>query len=347
MTNMELTPAQQDVVGKIEKLLRLAAKNPNEHEAKAAADKANAMLLEHNLTMAAVEANSGDKGKREDTKLAGGLYHFQRDLWRAVADLNFCLYWNMYTWDKNKSRVKKRRVDERWDEGSCTYRPVFERQRVQGGYTFEHRIVGRQVNVAATKVTAEYLQQAIERLTRERLNNDPSQFFTRWATSYREGLAERVIDKIYERRKQVLAAERRKEREAQKAVAAGGMDGASASTTLTLSSYSKSERDANIDFIYGEGTSAEWAAERAANAARAAKEEAEYTAWAKANPEEAKALEEKERKRRRSYGPRDYKDRKADSRDWGAFHAGHDKGAEVSIDPQAGHAGAAGRIGRR
>lgn len=317
----ELSPEAQRAVEQVEKLLRLAAKNPNQAEAASAAAKAQELLAKYNLDMATVEANTGaSSGKREDTKLKGGLYHYQRDLWRAVADLNFCLYWNMYTWDKDKVGRRRR---YNWDLD----RKVTE--KVQGGYRFEHRVVGRKVNVTATRIMAQYLEQAIERLTRERVA-DPKEFFTRGATSYREGIAEEVINKIYERRKHLLAAEALKAKEAQRAATAGNVTG----TALTIASLAQSERDANIDFIYGEGTSAEWAANKAERAAEREREEAEYTKWAKANPKEAAELEEKERKKRRSYGPRSYADKKYDNRDWSMYGEGQKAGKKVGIDPQ-------------
>lgn len=317
----DLSPEAQKAVEQVEKLLRLAAKNPNQAEAAAAASKAQEILTKYNLDMAAVESNSGaSSGKREDAKLKGGLYHYQRDLWRAVADLNFCLYWNMYVRDPNKVGRRRR---YNYDAGRIVT------EKVQGGYVFQHRVVGRKVNVALTRVMSEYLEQAIERLTRERFT-DPKEFFTRSATSYREGMAEEIVGKIYEKRKHTLAAEKRKEREATRAAADGGAKG----TALTIAGLAKQEKDANYDFIYGEGTSAQWAADAATSAEEARKEEERYAKWAKANPKEAQELEEKERKRRRSYGPRDYKDKKDDNRDWSMYTAGREAGKKVGLDPQ-------------
>lgn len=323
----DLSPEAQRAIRQVEKLLRLAAKHPTEAEGIAAANKAQELLTAYNLDMATVERGS-DSGKREDAKMKGGLYHYQRDLWQAVAELNFCLYWNQYVFNKDKAGRRK----ERWSGRTI---------RTQGGYDFVHRVVGRVANVVATRVMAEYLEQTIERLTRERLNGNGSQFFTRWAISYREGIAERIIEKIYERRKVQLNKERREQHEAERAAAMAASAGFSASTALTLSSYTKSEREANLDIVYGEGWSARQAAERAERARAAAEAEAAYVAWAKAHPEEVAAEAERERKEVRKSrwrgGTRDYKERRNDRRDWGAYKAGHDAGARVSIDQQADH----------
>lgn len=86
----DLTDEQRKAIEQVEKLLRLAGKNQNENESAAAAAKAQELLLKHNLDMSIVEQNSGaSSGKREDIKFAGGLYHYQRELWGAVAKLNF------------------------------------------------------------------------------------------------------------------------------------------------------------------------------------------------------------------------------------------------------------------
>lgn len=267
----DLSPEARKAIEQAEKLFRLAGKNPNQNEAAAATAKAMELLARYNLDMSIMEQSSGaTAGRREDTKFKGGLYHYQRDLWEAVAKLNFCMYWNQYVRDEEKTA--RRREKDKW---------------ARSAMTFQHRVVGRTVNVTATRVMAEYILGTIERLARERYP-DPAQFFVRAAISYREGMAEAVIDKIYERRKQFLREEQRKEHAAKKRAAEAATKGISTATTLTLASLEKSEHDANIDFIYGEGTSAQWAAAEAAAAAQAAREAAEYTKWAKAHPEEAR-----------------------------------------------------------
>lgn len=322
----DLTPEQRKAIDQAEKLFRLAGKNSNEHESAAATAKAMDLLARHNLDMSIMEQNSGaSSGKREDIKFEGGLYQYQRDVWEAVAELNFCFYWNQYNWDKDKPKSR------RFPSG--------------GGYRFQHRVVGRTVNVVATRGMADYLLGAIERLTRERFP-EPSQFFTRRANSYREGLAETVIGKIYDRRKHLLREDEKKQRDAKRAAEKMEREGVSTSTTLTLSTLRKSEEDANTDFIYGEGTSARWAADQAAAAAQYEREQAEYTAWAKAHPEEARAKEEQRRKARRTswnagmgMGGGSRKER-----DIGAYYEGQDKGKVISIDPQAERSKSAGML---
>lgn len=229
----EMSPEALKAVELIQKLLNLASKNPNEAEAAAAMAKAQSMMEDYNLDLSKIERANGDTGKREKASNEGGLYHWQRGLWRAVAELNFCVYWT----------ATERRVDK--------YGYVYERR----GYKFVHMLVGRTVNVTSTRVMAQYLEQTIERLTRERVGS-PSEYFTNWAMSYREGMGQRVMEKVYERRREVLNEEKRKQREAVEAAAKQGMTGTSTATALVLGDYIQRENDANDDFIYGEGYSA-------------------------------------------------------------------------------------------
>jgi len=198
--------------------------------------------------------------------------------------------------------------------------------------------------VTSTRVMAQYLEQTIERLTRERVGS-PSEYFTNWAMSYREGMGQRVMEKVYERRREVLNEEKRKQREAVEAAAKQGMTGTSTATALVLGDYIQRENDANDDFIYGEGYSARNRAREAERAERLRREQAEYTKWAAAHPEEArKELEKLEKEAERAANRRTSWDRKADKRDWSAFNSGYAKGKEVSIDQQAGSTKVAGML---
>jgi len=321
----EMSPEARKAVELIQKLLNLANKNPNEAEAAAAMQKAQRMMEDYNLDLSKVERASGDTGKREKASNDGGLYYWQRDLWRSVAELNFCIYWTGTEWVK---RIKTNRWGDR-----------VERR----GYKFVHMLVGRTVNVTTTRVMAEYLEATIERLTRERLS--PSDYFTNWAISYREGMAQRVMEKVYERRRERLTEERRKEAEAAEKAAKEGMSTASVSTSLTLQGFVQQEKDANYDFMHGEGASACKRKREAERAENLRKQQEEYTRWAAANPEEARKEKAKaEREAERAANRRTNWDRKNDKRDWSAYHAGYNKGEEVSIDQQAGCNKTAGLI---
>lgn len=313
--------AMRSIMEKIEKLLRLANNNPNEVEAAQALAKANEYLTQYNLDVATVERHSGESGKREEQRVMGGMNVYQRNLWKAIAELNFCFYWTLKVRAQPGSLAAKR--------GRRS--------------THEHKLIGRTVNVRTTQNMADYLEKTIERLCRERLGGDGKQFYSSDAVSYREGIADRVIEKINDRRWEMLDAERKKKAKAEKVAREEGRMDAVTGTAVTLYDYTQSERDANQDFMYGEGYSAKQRVEQARWAQDRAKEEAEedaaYTAWAKANPEEARKAEEDARKEREKqearWSRRRYREPKERRPgDMNAYYAGREAGEKVSIDPQ-------------
>lgn len=328
----DLSAEQQGIIDKVEKLLRLAGRNPSEAEAASAMAKAQEILAAYNLDIGTVEANGTEgRGRREDAKQRGGMYEYQRELYSAVAQLNFCLHFTYRRWREREVR-DYRREDGTW------------RMRAVGGYVYETRLVGRRVNVLATQQMFAYISGTIERLTRERLHErDPdrpnTQLWSRWAVSFREGIAEKVVDKVRERRQLQLTAEQ----EAARAASERAMSGASTATSLTLASLARAEEDANQDFIHGEGYSARRREQRARAADAARREEADYTRWAEEHPKEARAEAERAERRaaREGCGPA------AREKDWGAYRAGREAGEAVGIDPQAeGDSAQRRRIGR-
>lgn len=321
----ELTAEQTGIIDKVEKLLRLANKNPNEAEAAAAAAKAQALLVAYNLDVAMIGELSAGDVKREQARLKGGAYTHQRKLWRSVAELNFCKYWCDQKYIHYN--VKAKHFD-----GTPYMR---DWARLQ----WHHFLVGRVVNTAATRVMAEYLEQAIERMLRQRLADEitgivpHTQLFSRWAVSYRSGATRRVCEKINERRDEMLEEENAKR-------AAAARDGVSTSNALTISTYVDAETDANNDFLHGEGWSARRAAQRAEQAAAARAAEEEYTRWAAEHPEEARKQEEEQRKENEKYWARRRGGRRASYKesnvDNGAYFAGYDAAESISIDQQVG-----------
>lgn len=314
---LQMTEEQVAVIQRVEKLLRLSGSS-NAAEAAQAAAKAQELLTRHNLDLAVVEMAGGGDGRREDQRQRGGMYLYQRQLWQAVAELNYCVY---FTYRRRGTRKVTTKYG--WQ-----YRNTIQ---------YERRLVGRRVNVATTQVMAGYLEQAVERLCRDRLHerypDRPSnQYYSQWAVSFRTGAVETIVDRIYERRQQVLSEERARERE----LAARMSAGQSTATALTVAALEQRERDANMDFIHGEGYSARRRAREAELAEERRREQAEYVAWAAANPDAARKQEE-ERERRLEAELRRAARRGSGGgpeRDWGAYSAGIKAGRSVSIDPQ-------------
>lgn len=322
MTATEQLAIPEDVLRQIQKIFQLATKNPNEHEAAAAMAKGQELLERYNLTHEALSGAEFGSGARAREAVEGVFHRWQRDLWSEVAALNFVWYWNSRDYNRDKTKDKYNTV-RRWKH--------------------RHHMVGRKVNISSTIAMATYLSAVATRLARERTQGEnPAHTLGQWANSYRYGVVARICRKLRERRNEALAAE--EERRAAQMRAADGPT--STSTALALSTYIDTEMDANVDFIYGEGTAARWASERAQQAAeRRARQEA-YTKWAAEHPEEA-AREEAKRAaqaERRSRGRA--RSHYGDNLDRSAFWSGYDDGANVSIDPQVDRGHVAGRIGR-
>ena len=324
----QLSPETLKAVEKIKKLLDLAAKNPSKEDAASAAAKAQELLAQYNLDVATVGEISPEAGRREQAAVDGGFYAYQRRLWGAVASLNFCLHWNQ----------QYRTRGQRYTNGvgsEIVWKDVLK---------WRHALVGRVVNVRATMAMAGYLSQAIERITRERIQADAISRVSGWAVNFREGAVMTIVEKLEERRAVALDEEERRQRDYERAMAAG----ASTSTAISLASLAKTERDANLDHLYGEGWSAKRAAARAEAAARAAEEERQYAAWAAANPEEVRRREEERRRqdaknasRRRGRWSSGSSGKEVD---WGAYRAGRDAGKAIGLDPQAEARKAAGLL---
>jgi hypothetical protein len=357
MTDMvkELDEGQKKVLRKIEALLRVADKGKDSedahtaNEAASAAAKAQELLVAYNLD-ASLLGGSDDKGSREQQKLRGGFYQYQRDLWHEVAELNFCLHF--MSGGYKRWEVKKRNPDGTF------------RMEKRSKWEKRHRLIGRSVNVLATVNMGTYLQEAIERLVTEQLKEkglDNAARWSAWNVAFREGAAETIIYKLSQRRREMLREEERKEREAREAaVRAAGAD-VSTSTALSLASVVQSERDLNRDHLYGlePGTTAAQRAQRAAEMAAEAearrRAEEEYTRWAAENPEEARAQEEAAREERRKQAEKDRKReeynasrRTGGGRYWGsetsaerrqnssAFYMGREAAEKIGLDPQMG-----------
>lgn len=326
LSNRDFTEAEQKELARIQKLLNLAANNPNEAEAAAAASKANEGLLRLNLDVATLEgATAAKDGKREQLKVAGGFYKHQRSLWAAVAELNFCMYW------MQKYTVEG--IRKRYNAGLPPIKTQIRKSR--------HALVGRIVNTQATVVMAEYLQGAIDRILLDRLHGNTSQMYSDWAAGFRKGATSRVLEMLAEKRRAYLIKEKLDRMATEKAAREGGR--VTTATGLTVAVYQDAEHDANIDFLYGDGTSAKWAAERAERAATRARRGAEHTAWAKANPEKAAKQEAEARKGRRGGGGR-WRGGSTERINDSGYYAGYDAAASISIEQQVDAAPKARRL---
>lgn len=341
-----LDPETQNIVDKVEKMLRLAANNPNPEERARAEEKAHAWLAKYNLDMATIEQHGGtENGRRAEENMKGGYFDYQRDLWRAVAELNFCMYWNQIAFVKERKFLPNPQLNG------------FRRHEVTRREN-QHRLVGRIHNVILTRTMSEYIEHAIERAVVENISGDQQRRGT-YANSLRRGMFERVVERIYTKRREMIAEEEQKARDAEIAAREAGKGEHSTGRGLTLASLAQAEEDANKDFIMGEdGYSArmrkEAAERRAARAEAARQADEEWTQWCADNPEEAARMaaeqvaeERKRQKRRNRYVPRgryNYSPRDDVKGDAGAHYAGRELGNKISIDAQTGRDKSAGSL---
>lgn len=233
------------VIERVKRLLALAGNNPNEHEAASASAMAQKLMEDHNIDMAVLgKSGKGTQGARSDQKQKGGLYGWQRDLWKASAELNMCVYWSL--------------------------------KGLERGSVYEHRVLGSQVNVLSTTILAEYLQGTIDRIAqgwaKERGYKSP---FVREAIALREGIASRLVERLREQRRQRIAEDERKAREAK---ATASHPSAAPGTGIVLADVIQSEDDLNQDHIKGwePGTTA---AKRAEYKMREYAAQVEADAW--------------------------------------------------------------------
>jgi hypothetical protein len=211
------------VIFRIQKLLALANdKGATEAEANLAMEKAQAIMSEHNLTMATIAA-TGEKGQESRTKegLDGqALFDYQRDLMNAIAATNYCYVSVLYKHTRRGSRG--------------------------AGY----RLIGTESNVASAKIMFEYLMQTINRLVMQEINNDYRQRMSRYAISWCTGCASRLRERI-EKRHDDFLKEQARQAEEQRRQAQHPASASHGALIVVMEDYAQKERDLNDDYRNG------------------------------------------------------------------------------------------------
>ena len=221
-----MAEASDRIIAKIQKLLELGARSKgNEEEAALAMAKAQELLAQYNLDMAVVrEAQVAggvqpDKPKREERKInKSAQYDWQKELWKTLADCNFCWHF-VQTFDEKVGKTR---------DGRQKYTRVKR-----------HVVLGAVENVTMVNMMGEYLCDTIERLLPW---TDNKVRLSREAISWRAGCAtrlrKRLLDQLWERRKNMHANK---------------PDGTSSETGLMLCNVETAEYIANYDFMFGDG----------------------------------------------------------------------------------------------
>lgn len=309
----------ETVEAKIEKLLRMAAGNANENESAVALQLAQKLADAHNLGIGTI----GQTGARSDKKISKGLYPYQRTLYASLADLNHCKCW--------------------LEKG------------LRRGQSYQIRLLGSKVNVVIVQNMADYLENAVNQMVRDRFGGGGA-YFSKDAYAFRQGMVDTLVGRVRKKRE---AEEAERQREKREQEARNRHPGAATENAIVLiSDVAREEQKANYDYLHGEGAWDRREARIAASIERSRKAAEEYDAWALANPEEVarkqeelaksaarrqKEIERNERRKERArqeridrfgYDPQDYKPRKATVYDNDAYWEGRDKGHNVGLDEQ-------------
>lgn len=149
---MENGNGKAKLLERVRKLLTLATHaNTSEAEAAAAMSRVNVILAEHNLSMAEVEVHVGSPTAAE---AASGRGHrlkrsFEKYLWMAAAELNFCDVFFMSGSYYAGSKWRGVEFDNRSDakHWAC--------------------VIGKPLNIEVVTLMAEYLISTVNRLARD------------------------------------------------------------------------------------------------------------------------------------------------------------------------------------
>lgn len=214
-----MTEVSSTILERLEKLLRMA-ESPNENEAAIALAKAQQLMEEYNIDAATIgKTAKGKQGAaRSDEKNKGGLYEWQRDLWKAVAEMNFCRYWSI----KGLTR----------------------------GSTYEHRLLGSVVNVKSTQIMAAYLQGAVERIVQDYAKANGYNVFAREMIGMREGIADRLCERLKDLHRERIRENERKAAE-ERARASHPSAAPGTAVAVILKDVIQNEDDLNNDHLNG------------------------------------------------------------------------------------------------
>jgi len=206
------------IVARIRKLMNLSkndAASDNEREQSAA--HAQRLMMDHNISLATVEASQDTSTiirRMKQARKGYAQYDWQRTLMSSVATVNFAMVTTDFEWKKR-----------RW------YRTGFE-------------LVGREENVIGASVMFDYLRSTVERLARNHVGGDHLKLMTKKAMSFKTGCAEQLTQRLLERHRAALAEQKATANAARQA--SGGT-----ALVVIMEDYAEQERCANEDFRCG------------------------------------------------------------------------------------------------
>ena len=204
----EFSQAEIDAgMRKVQKLLALGkeGRGATEEEANTAMAQAQKIMAKFNFDMATIEAQQGidkpsvERLKEELTEQA--YFKWQRQLGKYVAEANFCYHVLRSEWiDSHYEDEAGNTVTEDADD--------FRDRRLAGELRYitgrqsrnpRHTIVGRRANVMTAKLMFSYLLQTVMSQTPEEYRSNRTSY-----NSWREGCAEKLCERLSERRRDLI-----------------------------------------------------------------------------------------------------------------------------------------------
>ncbi len=172
------TEDKDKILLRVKHLLALAGNNPSEQEAARAAEKAQAILAQHNLSMSEVDlADRSDDKVEIDQEIKLNAFPWRRNLAHAVAQLYFCQYFYMH---HHKIGGNARAGHD------------------------SHHFVGAPHNIAVAKVMFTYLNETVDRLARDgakKHSGSRSSYITSFTNACASRLCHRIAQRIAETKK--------------------------------------------------------------------------------------------------------------------------------------------------
>jgi len=194
MDTEEKNPEDIDaVIRKIQKILSRTkeGRGATDEEADTAMKIAQSLMAKYNLDMATVDAAGSGPGdvaeasvRVEEKSAARVRFKWQRELAKYVAEANFCLHIIRMEY--------KRDQDDYYVYGT-------DGRRITRAV---HRFIGRKANVITTQLMFDYLCRAVEDNVPI---NDKGERFSRASSSWKEGCAAKLCERLASRREDLMA----------------------------------------------------------------------------------------------------------------------------------------------
>lgn len=207
----EISQEQLDkIVDRARKILEVTKEGSGatEEEIDTAMRRVQEMMAKYNLDLATIAASSAGKEAPDSTQRIKDeetegktRFHWQRDLARYVAEAYFCHH--LIARKKIGGYWRRRGSQEPLPGGRFDVRPDAKDSDiwVERKWVNQHIFVGRKGNVVTAKMMYAFLTQQVENLTPIEDNKDR---LSNFAMSFKAGCAERLCERLAQRRQDLI-----------------------------------------------------------------------------------------------------------------------------------------------